>query len=171
MKSRWAVYLLGGALAIAGAWDRSFAQPAADTELVEAEGVTVITSERLTFDYRKNYAVFERDVKVVDPGMTLTTDRLAVWFNEDGDVMLIKAEGDVVITQEDKVATAGEATYDVPTGKILLQRAPRLQRGLHYLEGTTITYWRNEELLIVEPQSRLVIYPGEGGEPMNLMSD
>jgi lipopolysaccharide transport protein LptA len=161
MKSRWIAFLAGAGLVAGASWDSGRAQDFMGTEMEQGEGVTIITSERLTFDYKKNYAVFERDVKVIDQGMTITTDKLAVWFDEDGDIKLIKAEGSVVITQEDKLATSGEATYDVPTGKILLQRSPRLQRGAHYLEGTTITYWRNEELLIVEPQSRLVIYPDE----------
>jgi lipopolysaccharide transport protein LptA len=142
---------------------------AAEAEL--EEGVTVITSERLTFDYLKNYAVFERDVVVVDPSMRLTTDRLAVWFDEEGEIKLIKAEGNVEITQDDKLAQAGEATYDVPAGKILLEKSPRLQRGLHHLKGTTITYWRNDEKLVVEPNSVLTIYPGSGDKDLNVFGD
>ena len=140
-------------------------------EVKAGEDVTVITSEKLTFDYGKSYAVFEEKVVVTDPGMRLTTDRLAVWFNEDGEVTQIKAEGNVHITQDDKTATSGEATYDVLTGKIVLTKEPRLQRGLHYLEGTTITYWRDQELLVVEPQSRLVIFPEREREGMNLLGN
>jgi lipopolysaccharide transport protein LptA len=135
------------------------------------EGITIITSERLTFDYLKNYAIFERDVVVVDQSMRLTTDRLAVWFDDEGEITLIKAEGNVEITQDDKLAQAGEATYDVPSGKILLEKNPRLRRGLHYLEGTTITYWRNDEKLVVEPNSVLKIYPGSGDNNLNMFGD
>lgn len=139
------------------------AQPAAETDWTESEDVTEITSDRLTFDYGKNYAVFENNVVVTDPSMRLVSDKLAVWFDENGEVSLIKAEGRVRITQEDKIAIAGEATYDVATGKIVLVDEPRLQRGRHVLEGTTITYWRDRELLVVEPQPRLLIYPDESG--------
>jgi len=135
------------------------------------EDATVITSLRLTFDYGSNYAVFEEDVVVTDPKMRLTSDRLAVWFNEEGSVSLIKAEGRVHIIQEDKTASSEEATYEVATGKIVLEKNPRLQRGLHYLEGTMITYYRDKEILIVEPQSRLVIYPEGGQDPFEIIEE
>lgn len=147
----------------------SAAQEPAAGAGIDSDQVTVITSERLTFDYRKQYAVFEENVVVTDPEMRLTSSRLAVWFDDAGEVELIKAEGDVYIEQEGTIATAGEATYEVATGKIVLVQEPRLQRGRHYLEATTITYWRNEELLIAEPQPRLVIYPEQGGDRINIL--
>ncbi len=159
MYTKWMAGLMGLAAAVAVMLPWAQGQGIAGTELEDDADVTIITSERLTFDYSKNYAVFEENVVVTDPGMKLTTDKLAVWFDEEGEISLIKAEGAVHIYQEDKTATAGEATYDVPSGKIVLIKNPRLKRGRHYLEGTTITYWRNDELLVVEPQSRLVIYP------------
>jgi lipopolysaccharide transport protein LptA len=163
--------LLGALMATTGALNGSGAERSVPAELEEGQNVTVITSEKLTFDYGKNYAVFEENVVVTDPGMQLTADKLAVWFSEAGDITLIKAEGNVHITQDDKTATSGEATYDVVTGKILLLQNPRLQRGLHYLEGTTITYWRNQELLVVEPQSKLVIFPDADRSDMNLLGN
>lgn len=135
------------------------------------EGITVITSERLTFDYKNNHAVFEHDVVVVDRNMRLTGDRLAVWFNEEGEISSIRAEGNVFITQDGKIASAGEATYQVAEGKIVLEKTPRLQRGLHILEGTTITYWRDEERLVVEPNSVLKIFPGSDGGSLNVFGD
>ena len=134
---------------------------------------TVITSEKLTFDYQKKYAVFEKDVRVVDGDMSLTADKLAIWFDDQDEINLIKAEGNVHITQQDKTANAGEAVYEVPTGKIVLTVNPRLQRGRHYLEGDKISYWRDKDLLVVEPQPRLVIYPDDegGGGEMNLFGD
>jgi lipopolysaccharide export system protein LptA len=152
------------------------ALPAFAAEVVEtmpSDGqATVITSEKLTFDYQKQYAVFEVDVEVTDGDMTLTADKLAIWFNDDNEINLIKAEGNVHIVQEDKTANAGEAVYEVATGKIVLTENPRLQRGRHYLEGDKITYMRNADLLVVEPQPRLVIYPDdEGGAQMNLFGE
>ena len=133
---------------------------------------TVITSDKLTFDYQKQYAVFEENVVVVDGDMRLTADKLAIWFDDNDEITLIKAEGNVHIVQQDKTANAGEAVYEVPTGKIVLTDNPRLQRGRHYLEGDKITYMRNADLLVVDPQPRLVIYPDdEGGADMQLFGD
>jgi len=127
------------------------------------EKVTVITSDRLTFDYKKQYAVFEQNVVVTDPQMQMAADRLTVTFDAKGKVTTIKAEGRVTITQEDKSAQSGMATYDVDTGKIVLAGKPRVTRGRDTLEGEMITFWRNEDRMICQPQARLVIYPGKDG--------
>ena len=145
--------------------------PAAAAEKKE-EQATVITSEKLTFDYQKQYAVFEEDVEVTDGDMRLNADKLAIWFNDKNEITLIKAEGNVRIVQQDKAAHAGEAVYEVDTGKIVLTVNPRLQRGRHYLEGDKIVYWRDQDLLVVEPEPRLVIYPDDaGGTQMNLFGE
>lgn len=125
--------------------------------------VTVITSERLTFDYRQQFALFERDVVVVDPQLRLNCDRLVVWFDDDGQARLIKAEGNVRMTQEDKIAESGEATYDLDQAKIVLTKNPRVQQGNDYLEGTVITYYVETQVMICEPQAKLVIFPKSDG--------
>ena len=103
--------------------------------------VTVVTSERLTFDYAKKY----------------------VRFDEAGQVQLISATGHVVIEQEDKRATAGRASYEVTDGRILLEDNPRVVRGRDMLEGDRIIFWRDKNKMICEPNARLVIYPQKGG--------
>ena len=166
MKSRSVILALVGLLATG-------AVPAAEEGGGEAEP-TVITSVKLTFDYQQKYAVFEEDVVVVDGDMRMTADKLAIWFDENNEITLIKAEGNVHITQEDKAAIAGVAVYEVATGKIVLTENPRLQQGLHYLEGVDkITYMRDADLLVAEP-ARLVIYPDEKGggrTRMNLLGE
>jgi len=127
------------------------------------EPVTVVTSEKLTFDYKKQYALFENNVIVTDPEMQLAADRLTVLFDEKGKAQSIKAEGRVTITQTDKTAQAGLATYDFESGKIVLAIKPRVTRGRDTLEGELITYWRDQNRLICQPQARLVIYPQKGG--------
>ena len=127
------------------------------------DAVTVITSEKLTFDYKKQYALFENNVIVTDPEMQLAADRLTVIFDAKGKAQSIKAEGRVTITQTDKTAQAGLATYDFESGKIVLAIKPRVTRGGDTLEGELITYWRDQNRLICQPQARLVIYPQKGG--------
>ncbi|OQA27416.1 MAG: OstA-like protein [Verrucomicrobia bacterium ADurb.Bin345] len=123
----------------------------------------MITSDRLTFDYKQKYALFENNVLVTDPEMQLACDKLLVNFDETGKAKSIKAEGRVTITQEDKTAHAGVATYDMETGKIVLAQKPRVLRGRDMLEGELITYWRDDNRMICQPQARLVIYPEQGG--------
>ena len=127
------------------------------------EAVTVITSEKLTFDYKQQYARFENNVVVTDPEMQLAADKLTVIFDAKGKAKSIKAEGRVTIRQADKTAQAGLATYDFDTGKIVLAIHPRVTRGRDTLEGEIITFWRDQNRMICQPQARLVIYPEKGG--------
>ena len=127
------------------------------------EPVTVVTSEKLTFDYKKQYALFENNVVVTDPEMQLAADRLTVFFDAKGKAKSIKAEGRVTIQQADKTAQSGLATYDFESGKIVLAVKPRVTRGRDTLEGELITFWRDQNRLICQPQARLVIYPEKGG--------
>jgi lipopolysaccharide transport protein LptA len=145
-----ALALLGGA-------------PAARAETAAVGDVTVITSDRLTFDYKNRYALFENNVLVTDPGMQLASDRLTVQFDEKGRATSIKAEGRVTITQTDKTAQSGMASYDILSGKIVLAIKPRVTRGRDILEGEIITFWRDENRMVCQPGARLLIFPEEGG--------
>ena len=151
MKYHW--WLIGMVVLVLGA----------ASALGQDEDVTVITSDHLTFDYSKHYALFVGHVVVIDPEMKLTADKMKVVFSEGDDVDQIIAEGTVKITQLDKIAESGKAVYEVATGKITLEDKPRVRRGKDLLEGDTITFWRDENKMICEPRARLVIFPEKGG--------
>lgn len=148
-------------LAAVAAFSASAADPKKDE--LSPEAVTVITSEKLTFDYKKQYALFENHVLVADPEMQLAADRLTVLFDNKGKARSIKAEGRVTIRQADKTAQAGLAVYDFETGKIVLSIKPRVTRNRDILEGEFITFWRDQNRMICQPHARLVIYPEKGG--------
>jgi lipopolysaccharide transport protein LptA len=97
---------------------------------------TVVTADKLTFDYIKKFALFEGRVQVNDPRLQLSSDRLTIVFTEDGGAQTIKAEGKVLLTQGDKKARSEVAVYDVPTGKIVLSGGPpQVMQGRNILEG------------------------------------
>jgi lipopolysaccharide export system protein LptA len=121
------------------------------------EDLTVITSEKLTFDYTKKFAIFEQNVVVTDPQIRLLADKLTVTFDENDRARTIRAEGQVYIVQEDKRAKSKLATYDVVTGKITLEGDPTVTRGADTLSGKTITYWRDDNRVLVDGSSRLII--------------
>ena len=144
----------------------ALARVAAGAEAAAAapeDPATVITSDRLTFDAKQRIALFEFNVLVTDPKMQLAADRLTVFFDAKGKAKSIKAEGRVTIQQADKTAQSGLATYDFESGKIVLAVKPRVTRGRDTLEGELITFWRDQNRLICQPQARLVIYPEKGG--------
>jgi lipopolysaccharide transport protein LptA len=133
--------------------------------------VTVVTADRLVFDYSKQYALFEGNVVVNDPDMKLTAASLIIKFTAENDVKSIVAKTDVVIEQEDKRAEAGVAAYDVVSGKMVLEDNPRVRRGKDILTGDTITFWRDENKMICEPRARLIIFPQEGGARASLIGE
>lgn len=127
------------------------------------EEVTIITSDKLTADYKQHYALFEGTVVVTDPQMQLTSDRLTVTFDANNKIKTLKADGKVNIRQTDKLAKADTATYDIDSGKVVLTGKPRVMRGKDMLEGDEITMFRNESRILVHPRARLVVYPERGG--------
>lgn len=149
------------------------AAPAAEPPAGDLEGaadLTVITSEKLTFDYQRRFAFFEQDVVVVDPEMKLFADKMTVLFSASNRVTEIKAEGRVYIVQADKQARADIALYNVVQGVIVLTGKPQVTRGQDILTGDKITFWRDQNKMIVEPRARLVIHP-EGDAPRTLTGE
>lgn len=142
-----------------------FAQPA-PAPLEEEDNLTVITSDKLTFDYQKQFALFEQNVVVVDPEMRLYADRMTVRFGSDNRVTEIKAEGRVHIIQEDKEARSESAIYNLAQGVIILTGKPQVTRGQDILTGDKITFWRDQNRMIVEPRARLILQSESGsGRP------
>ena len=127
--------------------------------LEASPNATVVTAEKLTFDYIKKFALFENNVLVNDPRLQLSANRLTIVFTEDGGAQTIKAEGKVLLTQGDKKARADVATYDVKSGRIVLAGGPpQVMQGRNILEGEVITFWRDEQRLECKPRARLVVY-------------
>lgn len=121
--------------------------------------LTVITSDKLTFDYPNHFALFDGNVVVVDPQMTLYADKMTVLFSLSNRVSEIKAEGKVYIVQQDKQARADVAQYNVDQGIIVMTGKPQVNRGQDILTGDKITFWRDQNKMLVEPRARLVINP------------
>lgn len=137
-----------------------------DGQSLEASpDATVVTADKLTFDYIQKFALFENNVQVNDPRLQLSANRLTIVFTEDGGAQTIKAEGKVLLTQGDKKARADVATYDVVSGKIVLAGGPpQVMQGRNILEGEVITFWRDEQRLECKPKARLVVYSEDFGD-------
>ena len=163
MKNRWKT----ASIVWVGCWFLAVSSVLSQSDLLsgmeDSDQVTVITSEKLTFDYKQKFALFEDDVVAVDPQMKLTCNKLVVWFDKDGEAKVIKAEGNVRMAQDDKVAESGEAVYDLRKRKVVLTKSPRVQQGRDFLEGTVITYHMDAQVMVCEPQAKLVMFPSGDG--------
>lgn len=135
------------------------------------DGLTVITSVKLTFDHAKQFAEFEENVVVTDPSMTLTADHMKVWFDEENQLKIIEAKGDVYIEQDDTKAWSGRAEYMVRDGKMVLREKPKMTRGKDLLTGDVITFYRDQNKMIVTPRARLVIFPEKGQSTFSLTGE
>ena len=155
----WAATLCAGLPAFAALED--------DGRSLEASpDATVVTADKLTFDYIKKFALFEGRVQVNDPRLQLSSDRLTIVFTEDGGAQTIKAEGKVLLTQGDKKARSDVAVYEVATGRIVLSGGPpQVMQGRNILEGEVITFWRDQQRLECKPRARLVVYSEDFGDP------
>ncbi len=146
----------------AGAGRAEDAAEAPEAEAAETNS-TVITSARLIYDQQKQTAVFEDQVVVTDPRVTITADKLTVLFTQDQKVSVLEAEGSVVIREGDKNAAGEKARYEVAEGKFVLTGRPQVQNGRDLLSADTITFWRNSNRIQGEPNVRLVIRSEQGG--------
>lgn len=133
--------------------------------------VTVITSDKLTFDYVRQFAHFEQNVVVVDPQMKIFADNMMVRFDDDNKAKNIKAEGNVIIVQEDKRARAAIAEYKIDTGEIILSGDPMITQGKNVMTADVITFYRDEERVEGKPRSRLIIYPENDSSRDSLFGD
>lgn len=165
MKNLSRIGMIVAALCWAGVFTAS-----AQTEAGAAADLTVITSDKLTFDYAQRFALFDGNVVVVDPQMKLYADKMTVVFSASNRISEIKAEGKVYIVQDDKRARSEVAQYNVDQGIIVMTGKPQVTRGEDILTGDKITFWRNENKMLVEPRARLVINP-QDGQARQLMGD
>ena len=119
---------------------------------------TVITSETLLFDYQRSIAIFEGNVRVEDAQVTLTCEKLYVYFNEDDEIDSVVARENVYIVQGNREARAERAVYRAAEGSIVLTENARLYRGIEELRGDEIQIFTESEKVIAKP-ARLVVLP------------
>lgn len=137
LKSSCLLFMLVGASAV---W--------AETNRVEQ---TVITSDTLLFDYQRSIAVFEGTVKVVDAEVTLTCEKLYVYFDADNQIDSVVARENVHVVQGDRHARAERAVYRSSDGSIVLTENARLNRGAEELQGDEIQIFTTSEKVIATP--------------------
>ncbi len=148
---------LGLCLAL-NAWTGLAADPAGGA----GTNTTVITARHLDFDYPKRTAVFDGDVVVTDPRVTIKADSITALFNTNSQPETITAVGNVRIEQENRLALSSRATYSVKSGLLVLTGQPRVLRGTDELAGSRIIFSRDDDKVTCE-NATLRLIPGQGG--------
>lgn len=121
--------------------------------------LTVITSERLVYDGKKQFIELEGSVVISDPEMKMKADRVRIDLEGSNEVRQVAATGRVVISQADKHAWAGRATFTVAEGKFVLEDDPRVLRGGDMMTADRITFWQNQDRMECFPNARLILQP------------
>ena len=121
---------------------------------------TIITSDRLDFDYQHSIAVFKGNVVVVSPEVRIESDQLTVVMGADEDIESVTAVGNVRLTQGDRRARCRKAIYLAGKGELIMTGNAMLRRGRDTVKGNVIRIWVDQERMISEP-GHLVLYPEE----------
>lgn len=132
-------------------------------EKKEAKPV-VITSDKLSADNIKHTALFEGNVIAKTEDMTIYSDRMMVYYTENGDKMdRIESSGNVKVLKGERTIVSKEATYYAEEEKVIFTGDPQAWEGDNKVTGTVITYFIKDERSIVE-NSKVVIINKKGKE-------
>jgi len=127
---------------------------------------TTITSGRLTFDYKRYTAEFEKDVVVIDPNMKMKSDTLNVIFDNESNIKQAVAVGNVHLCQQDKTGTCDRVVYVAKTGEVMMIGNARIKRGEDVIKGNKITFWLNDDRMECTPGSLEIISKKGANNPV-----
>jgi lipopolysaccharide export system protein LptA len=134
---------------------------AAPGQVLQSDSPLKIASERMEANQNDKTILFEGHVVVQQDDLTITGKRLKVFTAEVGKeaaagpamvdkIDRIEVEGDVTISQKDKVATSERAVYYHQEQKIVLSGQPVVVQGQDRIQGRLITLLLAQGKSIVE---------------------
>jgi lipopolysaccharide export system protein LptA len=129
------------------------------SELIK--GPIVITSSTLSADSGANKAVFEGSVVAKTDEMTLYSDRMTVFYSEEGDIEKIDARGNIKLLKGQRVLTSKRALYLAQEGKITFTGEPMAVEGNNIITGSEIVYLIDEDRSLVR-NSKVYIQQDKG---------
>lgn len=133
-------------------------------DLLKNDAPIHIASDRMEVNQKEQVVSFEGHVVVQQADLTITGKVLRVYTlggavkkTEDGAqsaktdrIDRIEVEGEVKISQQDKIATADKAVYYHDKQKIVLMGKPQFTQGQDTISGRLITLYLPEQRTVVE---------------------
>ena len=144
-------------LAIVSLASMALAQEAA-VKPAAATNQTVITSDRLEFDYPRSIAEFTGNVLVVDKDLKMWADKMTVMLSPTDELESVVAVGHVRIRQPGSWARCRKAIFLVDKNEVILTGDAVIQRGKDRVEGKVIQIWTDSGRMISEP-GHLILKP------------
>jgi lipopolysaccharide export system protein LptA len=146
-------------------------------KLATSQSPIHITADRMETNQDENTITFESHVIVQQDDVTVTSNRLKVTMLQ-GDkkpasvesspaerIDYIEFDGDVKVTQQDRLATANKAIFYQKEQKIMLHGRPVVTKGQDRVEGNLITIFLKEGRSVVEGSAaapvQAVLFPGK----------
>jgi lipopolysaccharide transport protein LptA len=128
-----------------------------------AAGETLLTGEKLVFDYDNLSVRMEESVVVEDDQGTLKTARLLGRFTNSNEVDYVEASGGVEIVSSNRTASADHAKYDYKTGFVQMTGKASASDGANRLSGERIQLWiKGDRKMVCEPNALLEISADSG---------
>ena len=97
-----------------------------------------ITADEMQWDDNKRIAYAIGNAVAVQGNKTITAAKLIVYLEKNKDnneIILIKAEGNVVFTSIDEIATGKIATYDLVKNNIVIENNVTLKKNDNIMKG------------------------------------
>ncbi len=119
--------------------------------MFNSKGPIHIISNRLDADNKKRVIVFSGHVVAKRSTLTLTCERLTVYYTpKGGEISKIVANGKVVIKQPPRSATCETAIFFQKNNKVVLMGSPVLSEGKNRVTGSKVTFFLDSDKTIIE---------------------
>jgi lipopolysaccharide export system protein LptA len=123
-----------------------------------------ITSKKMVVNNQEKVMTFEGEVKVVKGDLTMTSNRVKVYFKNKSaslnrqEISLIEAEGNVHLVRGKREAKADKAEYHKEEEMIILTGSPEGWDNQYKVSGSKMTIFLKEDRSIIE-ESHILFNP------------
>jgi lipopolysaccharide export system protein LptA len=150
--------------------------PTISEKIGKSESPIQIVADRMEVQQAERVLVFDGHVVVRQDDVTITGHRLKVTGlppekgkNKEDSISekidYIEVDGDVKVTQKDRIATAEKAIFYQREQKVVMRGHPSVTKGKDRIEGTTITIYLLQGRSVVEGGKeapvQAVLFPGK----------
>lgn len=109
-----------------------------------------VQADRLEYDQKTGRVRFEGNVRATQGDLRLRCARLTARYGNDGALGDLQATGGVRVVQGELSAQARKVAYFKKDQRLVMTGDPVVTRGKDELRGATITYWPEQQRLVVE---------------------
>ncbi len=131
-----------------------------------AETIT-INSDRMELDQQKNTVIYMGNVVTVRGNVIMKSETLTLTYNPELKRLTeVVAEGNLEVTQGDRIATGAKAVFNSENNSVVLTGDPVIRQGNSQVSGCRIILFINEDRGVIDggcQRVKAVIFPDELG--------